>query len=361
MKYKVFTHTIKINNIMSKRIFFIIFGLVLSVSLTQAQNDTMYIMKSGNIIGQYKVTEVDSVIFHKPSGTVDTTITNDDSTVIKPKVNLISLPNYQVESAYIGRSSSTSSYIYGLIKVMYVGSSNRNYVKMDADFKDQHGNIIYSDYTYLEQPNVAWGGLYNSNSFVTPTYNTGYFKIIENLANHGAVLTDIESIDISITSSSFTYNPAHGQITLQGTPYRIEIDSWYQDIINDGEITVEYLWNTFMFIDYKEREFKWTFGSTYKWNETSQEYEYNTTFANEDYGYFRSVYNTPDYLGSNYLNLSSLCMEWDPVTKKSISITDKEMILNLKNSLNNESLTTVERDKLLKKNRDKLIELQSEE
>jgi len=32
----------------------------------QAQNDTIYIMKSGSIIGQYKVSEVDSVIFYKP-------------------------------------------------------------------------------------------------------------------------------------------------------------------------------------------------------------------------------------------------------------------------------------------------------
>ena len=40
---------------------------VLSFSSVFAQNDTMYIMKSGAIVGQYNVnTEVDSVIFYKP-------------------------------------------------------------------------------------------------------------------------------------------------------------------------------------------------------------------------------------------------------------------------------------------------------
>ena len=41
---------------------------VLSFSSVFAQNDTMYIMKSGAIVGQYNVnTEVDSVIFYKPT------------------------------------------------------------------------------------------------------------------------------------------------------------------------------------------------------------------------------------------------------------------------------------------------------
>src|SRR5574344_1985932 len=41
---------------------------VLSFSSVFAQNDTMYIMKSGAIVGQYNVnTEVDSIIFYKPT------------------------------------------------------------------------------------------------------------------------------------------------------------------------------------------------------------------------------------------------------------------------------------------------------
>lgn len=41
---------------------------VLSFSSVFAQNDTMYVMKNGTVVGQYNVnTEVDSVIFYKPT------------------------------------------------------------------------------------------------------------------------------------------------------------------------------------------------------------------------------------------------------------------------------------------------------
>jgi len=51
----------------SRTIIFLVFGLVFTFGITQAQNDTMYIMKQGSVIGKYKVTEVDSVIFYQPS------------------------------------------------------------------------------------------------------------------------------------------------------------------------------------------------------------------------------------------------------------------------------------------------------
>ena len=53
---------------------------VLSFSSVFAQNDTMYIMKSGAIAGQYNVnTEVDSVIFYKPTIEETTTGTFTDA------------------------------------------------------------------------------------------------------------------------------------------------------------------------------------------------------------------------------------------------------------------------------------------
>ncbi len=55
----------------------ILLTFVLSFSTAFAQNDTMYIMKSGTIVGQYNVnTEVDSVIFYKPIIFSFDTVTN---------------------------------------------------------------------------------------------------------------------------------------------------------------------------------------------------------------------------------------------------------------------------------------------
>ncbi len=52
---------------MKKTIILFLSIIFINISIIQAQNDTMYIMKSGNIIGWYKVAEVDSIIFYKPS------------------------------------------------------------------------------------------------------------------------------------------------------------------------------------------------------------------------------------------------------------------------------------------------------
>src|SRR5574344_1416783 len=53
---------------------------VLSFSSVFAQNDTMYVMKNGTVVGQYNVnTEVDSVIFYKPTIEETTSGTFTDS------------------------------------------------------------------------------------------------------------------------------------------------------------------------------------------------------------------------------------------------------------------------------------------
>ena len=53
-----------------------------SLSTVIAQNDTMYLMKAGVVVGQYNVnTEIDSVIFYKPTTDSSTTVTDYDGNV----------------------------------------------------------------------------------------------------------------------------------------------------------------------------------------------------------------------------------------------------------------------------------------
>jgi len=66
---------------MKKTIFLLIVMFVLTFT-TNAQNDTMYIIKQGNILGKYKVSDVDSVIFYKPSTSSSGTITGTASVCI---------------------------------------------------------------------------------------------------------------------------------------------------------------------------------------------------------------------------------------------------------------------------------------
>lgn len=52
------------NNFLLTSIFFVIFGLSLNTAF--AQNDSIYVMKNGSIIWEYKIADIDSIIFYKP-------------------------------------------------------------------------------------------------------------------------------------------------------------------------------------------------------------------------------------------------------------------------------------------------------
>jgi uncharacterized protein (TIGR02145 family) len=66
-----------------KKIYILILSFILSFGLAQSQNDTMFIMKAGNVIGQFEVSEIDSVIFYKPTPQIDTFIDFRDGKTYK--------------------------------------------------------------------------------------------------------------------------------------------------------------------------------------------------------------------------------------------------------------------------------------
>jgi uncharacterized protein (TIGR02145 family) len=63
-----------------KTIFISIIAFVVIANISYAQNDTMYIMKNGLVVGKLNVSEIDSVIFYRPA-TVLTTVTDIDGNV----------------------------------------------------------------------------------------------------------------------------------------------------------------------------------------------------------------------------------------------------------------------------------------
>ncbi len=72
----------KTMNTLSKIVFATLLTFILSLSTLFSQNDTMYVMKSGAIIGKYNVNnQVDSVIFYKPTLGSTTTVTDYDGNV----------------------------------------------------------------------------------------------------------------------------------------------------------------------------------------------------------------------------------------------------------------------------------------
>ena len=69
-------------NKINKLVLAILLTFAFSLSTVIAQNDTMYIMKAGVVVGQYNVnTEIDSIIFYKPTTGSSTTVTDYDGNV----------------------------------------------------------------------------------------------------------------------------------------------------------------------------------------------------------------------------------------------------------------------------------------
>ena len=73
----------KTMNAIDNRVFGFLITIIFSLSAATAQNDTMYIMKSGVVVDKYNVnTEVDSVIFYQPQSQTANTFTDTrDGTV----------------------------------------------------------------------------------------------------------------------------------------------------------------------------------------------------------------------------------------------------------------------------------------
>ncbi len=284
----------------------------------------------------------------------------DDNIVKNVDVNLVNTSDYEVQSAYICRSNYTSPYIYGLVKLHYIGNVSRNYIKIDALFQDEEGNTIFSDESYLKNETAVGTYSFNTNSFVSPSYNLGYYTIIENLDRYNSELSDIASVEIEISSSSYEYQIPFGELSKVNEPYQITDDSWYLDIKNTGIEDIEIEFNTFIYKDNQEREYKWSYPDIYIWNEDQEEfieYDHGCTLSYGTNSYLESLNVSPDYWESNPLQYSKILMNWDPSTKKSTSLNEREKLKTLKLKLSSPEINTDLRNILIKEYNDDIFKL----
>ena len=187
--------------------------------------------------------------------------------LINPNVNLIGAEkdNYQVESAYIGYVSNFSDYVYGIIKIKYLGIEDRYFIYADIYYKNQYDTLIFSDWSYIYTQNLCkltYSDL-NTDTFFTPTLNTGYYFIIEDFSYYNIELSDIFSLDLEITSNPYNYIEPLGELTQLGDPYFVD-SFWYLNIQNTGNIPVEEWFSQFIFQDEFGREYEWDYPLCYK-------------------------------------------------------------------------------------------------
>ena len=72
-----------------KKILLALIGLVVFINISNAQNDTMYFMKNGEVVGKYNVNnQVDSIVFHQSSLTLGNTFTDPRDGIVYQTVTI---------------------------------------------------------------------------------------------------------------------------------------------------------------------------------------------------------------------------------------------------------------------------------
>ena len=130
-----------------KNIFLAIVGLFLSVGLLQAQTDTMYIMKSGAIIGKYNVKDqVDSVVFYNPP--VVSPGSNIETALIPAGMFIMGSPESE-----LNRSSSETQHVVTLsaFRMSKYEITNEQYAAF-LNAKSIGSNGLYAAGAYPTQP-----------------------------------------------------------------------------------------------------------------------------------------------------------------------------------------------------------------
>jgi hypothetical protein len=262
--------------------------------------------------------------------------------VISPLVTLNDNANYKVESVNIGKISTTSSWVYGIVKIRYLGTVSLKYISVDATFKNSSNSTLFTDFSFFYNVTVRKYLASNTDTFFTSTYNEGYYMIIENLNNYGIQLTDITNISLEINGQVNAYAAPYGLLSPVGTPaYQTSDDSWKLNVINNGDQKIESLSTVFVYKDSGNRMYIWSYPLCYVGDVSGHIFDINQT------GYLIDTHVTPDYLAS-HLDFGDTLLNWLPYIETASIKSEFGSIVE------NNNISTDEKNKLMRKQIDEL-------
>lgn len=223
------------------------------------------------------------------------------------RVNVLNSAEWDNISAWLTNHGGT--FIDGVTKFHYTGSVTRDFIHIYYRYSDNSGNPLFFDTGFIFQTHTM-GCMpeFNNNSFVTADWDIGYENIIENLADHGITMTDIDHIDVIIEGGATTYEDPIGQLSLTGNMTE-EGGYFYQTVVNGGACAVQEWFSTIIFRDSAGREVNWDWPGFLQFNGT--EWVYNDLFAQGAEGRMR-VYKPDLSAFSDSYSISEICISWDP-------------------------------------------------
>jgi hypothetical protein len=237
-----------------------------------------------------------------------------DELVIEPTVTVNDTQSFRVESACIGKSGTESNWVYGVVKIEYLGATGLSFVEVTAAFKDKKGRTLFEDDSYIDNLGVCGiSSSVNTNTFLTPENSTGYYCLIEDLEDRGIELSQIARLDLTLTGDSYNYLPPGGHLRQVGTAYRTQPEAWHQNVSNDGDVAVKAGFVRFIFADDQDRTFRWAFADSYVGGAENSTYGVGTA------GELVADDVTPDYLTSPLVFVTAL-LDWDTVAAGKLAV-----------------------------------------
>jgi uncharacterized protein (TIGR02145 family) len=136
-----------------KKILMAIIGILFTITIVEAQNDTLFIYKAGNVIYKEAVAQIDSMIF-EPGSVSGGTVTDYDGNVYNTVV--IGTKVWTVENLKVTHYRNGDPIPNIIAGATWVGLTTGAYVWYDNDIsnKDTYG-ALYNWYAVVDTRNIA--------------------------------------------------------------------------------------------------------------------------------------------------------------------------------------------------------------
>lgn len=237
-----------------KKIKSLVFAVVITVGILQAQNDTMYVIRNGNVVFFSKVSQVDSVIFYKPKSIVIAAVTDIDgngydtirigtqtwfkqnlkttryrngdiigtTSPVTKDISGESAPKYQW--AYKGNEDTSA--VYGRLYTWYTVADSRDVCPTGwhVSTQDEWSALI----TFLTSNNLTGGKLKEAGTVhwaepnTSATNETGFTALPAGYRSHSdfeylGTYGDFWTATADNASTSWTYNLGYNTGQIYGT------------------------------------------------------------------------------------------------------------------------------------------------
>ncbi len=257
-----------------------------------------------NLLGDWDITVTDS----RPFGTSE----NPHQYLLAPRVNVINSPEWDVEASYL--TNDFAQWVRGLTSLTYTGASTRNFVRIFVRYRNKDGKPAYFDASFFRQANLL--GLSsinaNTNTFVSPAMNSGYYHSIENLADYSVSFSDLDEMDVILEGDVDDYEAPIGAMSLNGPMDTTSSSSFiYQPVLNSGAGSIQSSFTMCYFKDSGARETQWEYCGLYQ--ESGGSWTYNSVLVEAAAGRLEIFKPHASNFTETY-SVSNLFLEWEPYT-----------------------------------------------